>query len=86
MFTWSIAPPTLVKIYVYLTTTPPLTWPKSYTGVAKTIFGPAIPTAEATPTVAESSDGTVAGGGEVTEFVLLRAASSPLRPPLPPTA
>ena len=41
--------PTLVKTYVYLTTAPPLIWPKSYSGVANCIFGPDTREAEATP-------------------------------------
>src|SRR5450759_330698 len=81
--TSSIRAPTLVNTYVYLTTSPPLIWPKSYTGVAKRIFGPETPTAEVPSAIAESNDGA---GAEVIEFAALPAAISPLRSPLPLTA
>src|SRR5512137_1637763 len=89
LLTWSVAPPTFVNTYVYLTNSPLFTLPKSYIGVANCIFGPETPTAAATtapvptPAVAVSNGGTdVATLGTAVTTALLRlvVVSLPLRP------
>src|SRR5512137_341408 len=92
LLTWSVAPPTFVNTYVYLTNSPLFTLPKSYIGVANCIFGPETPTAAAatapvsTPAVAVSNGGaevtavTVVGAAVATAVVALTVTSSPFRP------
>src|SRR5512137_1559290 len=89
LLTWSVAPPTLVNTYVYLTNSPLFTLPKSYIGVANCIFGPETPIAPATtapvptPAVAVSNGGTdvaTLGAAATTPLVRLAVVSPPLRP------
>src|SRR5512139_904355 len=88
LLTWSVAPPTLVNTYVYLTNSPLFTLPKSYVGVANCIFGPDTPAAAATtapvptPAGADSNGGTDVATLETaapTALLRLAVVSPPLR-------